>query len=243
MKFKLIALSALISFSLSVLKGQERVNRQKLSFDTSSGVMTKSTGWAYNSTLGEWIDYDNVISARKDYKDRSKILQGSYMMSKTDQNFLGVQTKTMKFRDTTYYVLIVEKWEGEYEYPSIKEDWYEFKITYGYLFTKEEYQKILNLDSGTLSIKSKFKVSMGSKYERYDETKFLDLIQSEILKGRDKWNSDYLFTISKSSKKLVRFYVPYVDRNYTYSFSKYDFKESYFETDSENFNKVLLPTK
>ena len=41
---------------------QERVNRPKLKFEASSDTLTKATGWAYNETLGEWIDYENTIS-------------------------------------------------------------------------------------------------------------------------------------------------------------------------------------
>lgn len=167
MKIKLTLITLLLTGTLFQVFGQERTNREKLSFDTTSGILSKATGWANNSTLGEWIDYENVISDSKDYKDKYKSLQGEYMMSRISQNFQKVQTKTITYTGTTYYVLIVDKWSGRYEYPYIREDWYTFKQTIGYIYTKEEYQKLLNIES-LVELKTQYMVSMGSKYEKYD---------------------------------------------------------------------------
>jgi hypothetical protein len=235
MKFKLTLITLLMTSSLLQVFGQERTNREKLSFDTISGTLSKATGWAYNSTLGEWIDYENVISESKDYKDKYKSLQGAYMMSNTSQNFQKVQTRTITFKGTMYYVLIVDKWSGRYEYPSIKQDWYEFKQTIGYIYTKEEYQKLLNIEN-LVEVKTQYMVSMGSKYEKYDETVFLDLIQTELSKEKSKYSSEYTFPVMKSKEGAIRFYLP--DSFSTYS--KYDFEKKYFETDFESFSKIIL---
>lgn len=235
MKFKLTLLTLLMTISLLHVFGQERINREKLSFDTTSGILAKATGWAYNSTLGEWVDYENVISDDKNYKDKYKILQGSYMMSSISQNFQKIQTKTVTYKGKAYYVLIVEKWSGRYKYPSITEDWYTFKETIGYIYTKEEYQKLLNLES-LVELKTNRIVSMGSKYEEYDETKFLDLIQTELSQEMSNSSSGDTFPIMKSKEGAIRFYLPYSFSTY----SKYDFEKAYFETDFENFTTIIL---
>ena len=235
MKFKLTLITLLMTGFLLQVFGQERTNREKLSFDTTSGTLLKATGWANNSTLGEWIDYENVISADKDYKVKYKSLQGAYMMSNTSQNFLKVQTKTTSYKGTTYYVLIVDKWSGRYQYPAIRKDWYEFQETIGYIYTKEEYQKLLNIES-LVELKTKYKISMGSKYEKYDETIFLDLIQTELLQEKSKYSSEYTFPIMKSKEGAIRFYLP----DSFSSYSKYDFEKKYFETDFESFTKIIL---
>mgnify|MGYP000223791253 CR=1 FL=1 len=235
MKIKLTLITLLLTGTLFQVFGQERTNREKLSFDTTSGILSKATGWANNSTLGEWIDYENVISDSKDYKDKYKSLQGEYMMSRISQNFQKVQTRTVTYTGTTYYVLIVDKWSGRYEYPSIREDWYTFKQTIGYIYTKEEYQKLLNIDS-LVELKTQYMVSMGSKYEKYDETKFLDLIQTELSKEKSKYSSEYTFPIMKSKEGAIRFYLPESFSTY----SKYDFEKKYFETDFENFTKIII---
>lgn len=235
MKIKLTLITLLLTGTLFQVFGQERTNREKLSFDTTSGILSKATGWANNSTLGEWIDYENVISDSKDYKDKYKSLQGEYMMSRISQNFQKVQTRTVTYTGTTYYVLIVDKWSGRYEYPSIREDWYTFKQTIGYIYTKEEYQKLLNIDS-LVELKTQYMVSMGSKYEKYDETKFLDLIQTELSKEKSKYSSEYTFPIMKSKEGAIRFYLPESFSTY----SKYDFEKKYFETYFENFTKIII---
>lgn len=235
MKIKLTLITLLLTGTLFQVFGQERTNREKLSFDTTSGILSKATGWANNSTLGEWIDYENVISDSKDYKDKYKSLQGEYMMSRISQNFQKVQTRTITYTGTTYYVLIVDKWSGRYEYPSIREDWYTFKQTIGYIYTKEEYQKLLNIES-LVELKTQYMVSMGSKYEKYDETKFLDLIQTELSKEKSKYSSEYTFPIMKSKEGAIRFYLPESFSTY----SKYDFEKKYFETDFENFTKIII---
>ncbi|MDH5380880.1 MAG: hypothetical protein OEW75_08510 [Cyclobacteriaceae bacterium] len=235
MKFKLTLIILLITGSLLQAFGQERTNREKLSFDTTSGILSKATGWANNSTVGEWIDYVNVISDSKDYKDKYKSLQGEWMMSRISQNFQKVQTKTVTYKGTTYYVLIVDKWSGRYEYPSIKEDWYTFKQTNGYIYIKEEYQKLLTIES-LVEIKTQYMVSMGSKYKKYDEIEFLDLIQTELSTEKSKYSTEYTFPVMKSKEGAIRFYLP--DSFSTYS--KYDFDKKYFETDFESFTKIIL---
>ena len=216
--------------------GQERTNREKLSFVTSSeNKLSKATGWAYNTTLGEWVDYENVISDDKNYKDKYKSLQGAYMMSHSSQNFQWLWTRTISFKGTLYYVLILEKWSGAYQYPSIQEDWYEFKETIAYVYTKEEYQKLFDIES-PVELKTKCKVSMGSKYEKYDETIFLDLIQTELSKVKSAYSPEYTFPVRKSKEGAVRFYIPESFSTY----SNYDFEKKYFESDFETFVNIIL---
>jgi hypothetical protein len=215
--------------------GQERANREKLSFVTTSKTILKAMGWAKNTTLGEWVDYENVISDDKNYKVKYKSLQGPYMMSKTSQSFQKVQTRTISYKGIIHYVLLVDKWSGQYEYPAIQEDWYQYKETIGFIYTKEEYQKLFNIEN-LVELKTKFKISMGSKYEKYDETIFLDLIQTELTDEKSKYSVEYTFPIMKSKEGAIRFYLP--DSFSTYS--KYDFEKEYFETDYESFEKIVL---
>ena len=218
-----------------VLFGQDRINREKLNFDKISETLEKSTGWEYNSTLGEWIDFDNVISQEKDYNDKYKSLQGRYMMSKTSQNFLKIQTKSVVYKGTEYFMLIIDKWSGRYEYPAIQRDWYEFQLTVGYIFSKEEYQKLQNIEN-LIELKTQYIVTLGSKYEKYDEVKFLDLIQTALQTEKSKYSSEYTFPILKSTEGVILFYLPEIFSSY----SKYNFDKKYFETSFENFSKIIL---
>lgn len=84
-----LLLSTLLSF------GQDRVNRQKISFDTTSQVLLKATGWDYNSSIGEWVDYNNVICGDKAYKGKYSSLQT--LKFKTNINCGGCVAKVTPF--------------------------------------------------------------------------------------------------------------------------------------------------
>ena len=101
---------------------QARKNRPEIKFENQSEVLSKATGWSYNSTLGEWIDHENVIS------DKKRI----YGPSRFYQNFIEMQFKTIVTNNEKYYVLIVQRWRGAYMYPEIYEDWYRWVEYYGY---------------------------------------------------------------------------------------------------------------
>ncbi|MFV7236010.1 hypothetical protein [Flavobacterium sp. ZB4R12] len=230
-----VTILGIMAVSFMQVFGQDRVNRQKITFDQKSEIMSKAIGWAYNTKLGEWVDYINVISNDKDYKDKYKNLQGAYMMSHTKQNLSTIQIKTITYNETKYFVLIIDKWNGRYKYPSIKEDWREFKVTIGYIFTKNEYDKLANIEN-ILELKTKYLVNMDLEYEKYDEIKFLDLIQTELSKEKSEYSGEYKFPITKSKEGAIRFYMP----DSFSSYSKYDFEKEYFETDYANFSKILI---
>ncbi len=219
--------------------GQDRVNREKLSFIDKSDELTTAVGWSYNSTLGEWIDYNNVIDSDKSFKDKFKSLQGSYMMSYKTQNFISIQTKTVVYKGIKYYVLCVEKWNGDYKYPNIKEDWRVFKTMFGYIFTEKEYNKLNKID-GIVDLKTQYMVSMGSYYENYDESVFLDRIQTNLSSEKSTYQPIYTFPIKKNENGDIRFYVPNSFSTSKYSFNKVDFSKEYFETSFDNFSKLII---
>lgn len=220
----------------TILFSQSREGKPKLNFGTASAILTKATGWAYNSTLGEWVDYQNCINNDKDYKTKYKSLLNGFMQSKQQQNFITIQSKTVDYSGTKYYVLIVQKWNGRYKYESIEEDWYEWKETFGYIFSESEYQKLKNL-TGLIELKTQFSVSNGSSFESFDETKFLDLIQTELGNSKSKYDKEFIFPIlitESDTKKVIRFYVPDISRR------KYDFDKRYFETSPAEFDKIII---
>lgn len=231
--------------------GQERINRKKLSFEKNSEIMTEAIGYSYNSTLGEWIDYENIISNEKDYKNRYNSLQSNWnkkrykssvyedIMSEVDQNFISIQTKTIFFNETIYYILTVEKWDGRFEYPKIRADWYRFKQTIGYIFTEAEFKKLDKFDK-SIAIKALSVVVI----EDYEETKFLDLIQTQITEKlkieKNKYVTETIFPVLKSDEGKIRFYLPVGSNAYLPDYPKYDFDKAYFETDQENFSKIFI---
>ena len=233
---KTTSLIILLLFSITVFS-QSRTNRKKLTFINSSEKLTSSTGWSNNETLGEWIDYENVICNSKDYKTKYKSLRGRYMMSKREQSFLGIQTKTFYFNEIQYYIIMIEKYDGRYEYPSIQQDWYSWKEVQGFVFTENEYKKLLELD-GEVKLETQYRVDIGSTYDKYNETTFLDLIQTK-LNTELSYSSTYTFPILKTTSdntEVIRFYVP---ESFS-SYSMYNFDKEYFEVSPQEFDKIII---
>ena len=235
---KILSISLLLLLLSLTVFSQSRTNRQKLTFINSSDKLTSSIGWSNNETLGEWIDYNNVICGDKDYKTKYKSLQGSWMKSKREQNFIDIQTKTLNFKGIQYFILMVNKYDGRYEYPSIRQDWYSWKEVQGFIFTENEYKKLLELD-GEVKLETMYRVDIGSKYEKYNETTFLDLIQTKLTTELSTYGSTYTFPILKSTSdntEVIRFYVP---ESFS-SYSMYNFEKEYFEVSPQEFDKIII---
>lgn len=213
---------------------QERVNRPKLKFEASSDTLTKATGWAYNETLGEWIDFENVISNDKKYKEEYASLDIS-MRSYTKQNFNFINFKQLTFKGLKYYILTINQYSGKYTYPEVYIDWNHFEHTVGFIFTENEFQKLNKIDSIT-ELKTKIKISVGSKYEQYNETLFLDLIQTALNTETTEYAPTYLFPVMKSKEGMIRFYLPDDFSKY----NSYNFDSAYFEVDPKSFSKIIL---
>jgi len=234
MKIKLLVLNiCLLGFSTF---GQERINRGKLEFTSESMVLNKSVGWSYNNAIGEWVDYGNVICSDKNYKSSNKEYQirynlaGSNLMSRIYQNFNSLQIKSFTYLDVKYYVLIVDKWDGNYKYPTLNEDWGFFRKTCGYIFNELEYNKLKDIKSDTFTI-----VNITHFVEDinvYKESKFLDLIEYELL--ATSFCEPYSFNLLKSRDGNIRFFTP------TKASEIESFQYKYFETRLENFEKLLI---
>jgi hypothetical protein len=171
-----------------------------LTFDDSSDILSTAIGWAYNSRKGEW--FGNVICPDK---KSPLLLKSGYIPSQYYQNFITMQTKSLTFENSKYYVIIVEKCEGQYKYPSIQKDWIESKERYGFIYTEKEYSKIKNIN-GKIEINA-----IGRVRDIYDED-MLDEIRSALMKkeGPDYIYNEYsdIFPILKSEEGMIRFYIP-----------------------------------
>ncbi len=236
---KKILLLLTLFLSVSSVFSQTRTNRSELRFINSSEKLSSSTGWMYNEKRGEWVDYENVISDNTDYKTKYKSLTGQFMMSRLTQNFIDIETKSFNINEKSYFVVMVRKWRGRYKYPTIYEDWYSWEEVQGFIFTEEEYSKILDFN-GEIKLVTGYYVSLGSFYEKYDETVFLDLIQTE-LKSDKSYSSTggYRFPVLKTKSEeteVIRFYVPQLFTKY----SNYDFEKKYFEASPSNFEKIII---
>jgi hypothetical protein len=214
----------------SVVFGQARTNAEKPQFlPVQSEILTKATGWAYNESLGEWIDYDNMISSDKGYKVQITALLGTpYMFSREDQNFISIQTRMFTYKGINYYLLIVIKWVGSYTYPSIYEGWsYDEDMT-GYIFSIDEFEKLKNIN-GLATLKA-IGGAGGGKGRKYNDAAWLDSIQSIFIGGVVKQSGDSFDKLQKASEELQQILNMY-----------YDIPESSKRTDEPEETGYIFP--
>lgn len=218
------------------LFGQTKKDSLQIQFSEKSGTLKEAVGWGYRISSEEWIDYRNVICNRHDYKKKYKSLEGSdYMFSEYKQNFDSIVTKSLIIDSIPYYVLIVHKTTGQYKYPNMKIDWSPHKVTYGYIFSKEEFSKLDSIIE-PIELTTKRRISMGSKNIKYNEKAFFNEIINELRIEKSGHAVNYIFPIMKSDKGNIRFFTPepFSEKN------KYDFDRKYFEASPENFGKLLI---
>ncbi|MCW4470366.1 hypothetical protein OGH69_15435 [Flavobacterium sp. MFBS3-15] len=225
----IFTVTTLFLFLLNVA-AQERVNGTKPAFSAESGKLESATGWAFNTADQEWVDYPNMISSDKGYKGKYVSSMNGTAQSMTDQSFLSIQTKALNYKNKKYFVILVEKWEGRQKYSH--SSYSTIQETIAYIYTDKEYTKILNL-AKPVSIKTNMSVRIVSS--DLTETGLI----SEIHKKIDdpyKPSDSYIFNVMKSTEGKIRFYLP---EKFGYS-DIHDFKSEYFETEPENFNKIVL---
>lgn len=225
---KFIIFSLVLLFSTNSYS-QARVNRAEIKFGNQSAVLNHATGWSYNSTLGEWVEHQNVISSDK------KI----FWVSQHPQNFMGMQFKTVSVNNTKYYVLIVEKLKGLYLYPEIYADWREWVEIFGYIFSEKQYSKIWDFDTTDSVIKITTKLWTSVRRENKDT--LLNLIHSELLSKENEGKC--MFPVTKAeveNEEFIRFYLPKCSPFSFLTHLSANFDKEYFEVTTSEFEKLKI---
>ncbi len=223
-------LTNLFLFFLTDAVAQQRVNGVKPTFSAASGILTSATGWAFNAADKDWVDYPNMINDNKDYKGKYVSSMDGTAQSMTDQSFLSIQTKALTYKTKKYFVILVEKWAGRQKHSH--SSYSTLKETIGYVYTDKEYNKILNLTK-PVSIKTNMCVRIVSS--DLTETGLISEIHEKI-DDPYKSSDQYTFHVMKSTEGQIRFYLP---KKFSYT-DTHDFQKEYFETEPENFNKIIL---
>jgi len=232
-KVLLISISILLTISTFA---QSRVNKVNLKFESKSEKLTAAVGWKLNKETGKWIDNKNVI------EDRTC---PAYWVSHVSQNFKWIQFSTIKHNGTELYVLLYERFGGEYKYPNIREDWEPNTQTHFLVIDSTEYKKLQNAinDKEAKDIKISSKI-FGSMSDRYKILKGEHLYNEENLLAKitialaQNGYSETCFMINSQKVDgvdVVRFRLP----ESCYSAEK-NMKEGYFEAKFEEFTKILL---
>lgn len=223
---KSICISIFLIVSVALFS-QDRINRPDYAFIKSSEGITKATGWSYNETEGKWIDYQNVINKK------SGLITTPYMMSQTDRNIISLSTKTIDFEGKTYFIVVLHRHSGEYKYPEIKEDWMTYEKKTGYIYTAQEYSKLLNL-ADSVEIFTNQYVSVDNYVKKFDDNVFIANLIGEIQKPTK--TTGLVFKVLKAKDGSIRFHTPWI----SHKRFPLDLSKEYFESTAEEFNKLIV---
>lgn len=248
-----------IFLSISILShSQDRSNFDKLKFSRKSLLLTTAVGWCLDEyDSGEWISTYNCIDGQSRRNNNIPIRISNRKMSLSNSNFITMQFAEIEFNKELYYILLIEKWEGYFEYPSIGEGWIFYKTKHGYVFNNEEYHKILNLENGNEVILTPYN-KVASSGEACLTQDILMSLKNDVFNtsfnNKDLSSTDF-FSVLKTGNGKIRFHIPngkYPKKiaielnkervNYLKiaSHNINDFDNEYFETSQSNFNKIIL---
>lgn len=216
----------------TTVAAQTRTNRPPFDFDETSKQLTRAVGWVYNDPLGVWTDYENCIEKDPTYKDKYKLLQGSYMQSHREQSFIHLQAATYNTDSTKYYFLIISKYRGNYKYPNIQQEW-EIFATYDLcIFTQSEWVKLFNLTNDVDTISGKI---IRNKYApKYTPQQ---LAQQYLLNKLEyNYTEKCAWYLYKSTESTIRFLLPIVYNR----FDRSDITTQYFEVAPADFDNLLI---
>lgn len=223
MKKSILLLTFLINVIVSF--SQPRVDSSySYKIAAQSALLENPVGWCFNYE-GRWCGYYGVICGIFRNNSKTPINLSVYDKAFFEDNIISLQFKKLSSKGDEYYALYVIKYGGTYDYPAIKEGWRYRKICDVYLFTKDEYQKLYNLNVGINIIES-FGRSTTTPYLSYfsqDGKNELDLGINNIFK---ELTEDYIHNMlnpkhgiserwyikMEEEGKTIRFCMPCCDK-------------------------------
>lgn len=232
-----------------------------LNFTRTSVKLIKADGYSKNLELGKWIKNKNLIND----KPANSIIEKPFMV----QNFDYIQLSKLEYDNNEYFILLTEKDNGYFEYPSIYRGWISFKETTFLILTKDEIKEINEYISSPKDypfiikkspkiadeINNKFK-KLGGEYSYTKEvlmsriSKSIKNINDPSSKVQYSYFSFPLFSTLENNKHVIRFKVPF------YNFEKSNYNSigkdlfsirigtdsleyDYFEVPVEEFKKIF----
>ncbi len=115
-----------------------------MNFSTISKVHSRllnATGWAMMDN-GKWLSGKNKIpftSSKTNKNETEKIKLG-------EDNFIAFELKKVLIQNKQYNILVKKYYDGEFEFPMLKEGWRKFQSLTFYVFESGQLEKVLPED-------------------------------------------------------------------------------------------------
>ncbi len=195
-------------------------------------------GWDFNDVWKSREGYLRVgddVSLIDIYEKYGSDIRDS--KSRTEQNFNEIGVMKILFNDKQYIGIGVEKIEGRYEYPTIREDWYHFISYYIFVFEIDELLKLSDIQ-GNLELEP-ILGSYGDPIKK--DQKFQSCygnVKYSLENGSyQKWKMVVKKT-NDGKNEVFRFLLPQKVRS-SGTTNFIDFEKHYFEVSLEKFNDLL----
>lgn len=136
------------------LFAQPRVDGDKpLVISKTSQVISNPIGWSYDDITKKWCGYIGVIY--DEYKNNNKKpiapsisgISDYFFKSTNNHSVLSMQMKETKIDTITCYLLYVQRYWIEWDYPAIQRGRHNYKEFAIYVLPEEEYNKLWDLDT------------------------------------------------------------------------------------------------
>ena len=239
-----------------VFYAQPRVDGDKpLKILSVSQVITNPVGWAYDDfQTKKWCGYYGVIYA--EYRNNNKEPISPNISSMSDYFFqctnnrsvLSMQIKKTKIDTTMCYLLYVQRYWIDWDYPTIQRGRHNYKEYAIYVLPVEEYNKLWKLDTNVTKICLGGDVCYSPNYYdmrgyKNEETALSNLNDVKNL-TQQKYNEWY-FYIKKEDDNTIRFYPPTYhsmvgERKQAGWDDQIDLSKTYFEVSVATFNKLKI---
>lgn len=234
MKRIVLFIIALMPF---VLFAQPRVDGDKpVKIIKSSQVITNPIGWAYDEIeTRKWCGYYGGIFPEYRNNNKKAIWVNISSMPDgyvNDNTLISMQIKKTVFDSTAYYLLYIQDYFVDWDYPTIYRGRHIYKRTTIYVMDEDNYNNFMNPDTTARFIALRGDVSYcpnyleGCKNERTALTWLNDVMYFNI----PKYSSPGL-RVKKENDNTIRFNTPH---------SNLDFEHGYFEVSAATFNKLKI---
>lgn len=233
---------------------QPRVDGDKpLKITKVSQIITNPVGWAYDEyETKKWCGYYGVIY--NEFRNNNKkpiwpsisTISDAYFKCTNNQSVLSMQIKQTKIDTTTCYLLYVQRYWIDWDYPNLRRGRHNYKEFAIYVLPIEEYDKLWNLDTNVTKICFGGDVSYCPNYfEGYKNER------TALTNLNDKRNltppqyGDYYFYVKKENESTIRFFPPTLysmigeERQASWD-SQVDLSKTYFEVSVATFNKLKI---
>ena len=235
------SLLILISLVPLMLVGQPRVDKDiPLQIIKSSQIITNPVGWAFDEPeTKKWCGYYGVILPEYRNNNKKPIginvskIPSAYLEEEENNSVLSMQIKKTVFDSTTYYLLYIQNYYVEWDYPYIHSGRHNYKQTIIYVLDSDNYNKLWHLDTSSTIIDIRSSGKYSASYLVGCTTERTALVQMNNAKYfSEPKHRTYICTLHiKKEKNTIRFIPP---QAYT------DFSEGYFEVSSAVFNRLKI---